>query len=76
MTQANLALLQGLADVRDHGETSRPVKSPQPASVSAYIGEMTAELAGMARQAELDVLAYLLDIARLEAETTARSRKD
>jgi hypothetical protein len=32
-----------------------------------YIAGLTAELASMARAAELDLVAYLLDIARMEA---------
>lgn len=32
-----------------------------------YIAEFTAELSYLARQAKLDLLAYLLDMARLEA---------
>ena len=34
----------------------------------AYIGEMTQQLAEMARTDGFDVLAYLLEMAKLEAE--------
>lgn len=57
---------------RTHVAASPPAPTQQPGSVSTYIAQMTEELAGLARRAELDVLAYLLDIAQLEAETTAR----
>lgn len=36
-----------------------------------YIADLTSELAKLARQSRLDVLAYLLDIASLEAKTSA-----
>lgn len=36
-----------------------------------YIADLTSELAKLARQSRLDVLAYLLDIACLEAKTSA-----
>jgi hypothetical protein len=37
------------------------------AETAQYIAEFTAELSYLARQARLDLLAYLLDMARLEA---------
>ena len=36
-----------------------------------YIADLTRELAKLARRSRLDVLAYLLDIASLEAKTAA-----
>ena len=38
------------------------------ASVAEYIAAITAELAGMAGGARLDMLTYFLNMARLEAE--------
>jgi hypothetical protein len=38
-------------------------------SLAAYIGEMSAGLAAMARRSKMPMLAYFLDLARLEAET-------
>lgn len=38
------------------------------AIVAEYIASMTAELAGMAGRARLDMLTYFLNMARLEAE--------
>ena len=35
--------------------------------VARYIAEFSAELSSLARQSRLDLLAYLLDMARLEA---------
>jgi len=38
----------------------------------AYIGEMTQQLAEMARTDGFDVLAYLLEMAKLEAEAATK----
>jgi hypothetical protein len=35
--------------------------------VARYVAQMSAELGGMARSAKLDLLAYFLDMARVEA---------
>ncbi|MGL5361339.1 MAG: hypothetical protein ACRDBH_00545 [Bosea sp. (in: a-proteobacteria)] len=35
--------------------------------VARYVAQMSAELGGMARSARLDLLAYFLDMARVEA---------
>ena len=35
--------------------------------VAAYISQMTGEMASMARSARLDLLAYFLEMARIEA---------
>ncbi len=40
-----------------------------------YIAQMTAELMGIAATSKLDLLAYFLDMARMEAETCARRDK-
>jgi hypothetical protein len=41
-------------------------------ATAAYIAAMTAELSAMARKRGLEPLAYLLDMARLEAEGNHR----
>jgi hypothetical protein len=38
-----------------------------PAQVAHYIAEFTAELSSIARRSDLELLAYLLDMARFEA---------
>jgi hypothetical protein len=43
-----------------------------PAETARYVAEFSAELSYLARQAKLDLLAYLLDMARLEAIRTAQ----
>jgi hypothetical protein len=52
---------------------ARPGASMPPAETAQYIAEFTAELAFLARRADLDVLAYLLDMARLEATQNAET---
>jgi len=56
--------------------TSVSAPRPQDGAVAdetaRYIAEFTAELAYLAQQAELELLAYLLDMARLEATRSIR----
>ncbi len=49
----------------DHGVR---LPSKDAANVAEYIASITAELAGMAGGARLDLLTYFLNMARLEAE--------
>ncbi len=43
-----------------------------PTEAAAYVAEMTADLALIARRHGLDALGYILDMARLEAENVSR----
>lgn len=43
-----------------------------PYSTAAYIGALVDELAKLARRNGLDTLAYLLEMARLEADQIAK----
>jgi hypothetical protein len=45
------------------------------AETAQYIAEFTAELSYLARQSKLDLLAYLLDMARLEAGRVIQADK-
>ena len=47
-----------------------------PAETAQYIVEFTAELSYLARQKRLDLLAYLLDMARLEAISALQAEKE
>ncbi len=47
--------------------------SADAASIAGYIADMSAELAGLAGRSELPMLAYFLNLARVEAEMRARS---
>jgi hypothetical protein len=52
------------------------LRSPQdniePAEIAIYIAQLSGELADMSRKARLDVIAYFLEMVRLEAQKTAR----
>jgi hypothetical protein len=41
-------------------------------AVANYVATLSADLAAMARRTGLDTLSYLLEMARLEAESAAR----
>jgi hypothetical protein len=43
------------------------------AAAASYLASMSAELSKIARRHRFDVLGYLLDMARLEAENTGRA---
>jgi hypothetical protein len=49
--------------------------APDSAITAEYIARMSAELADLAGAARLDMLAYFLDMARLEAESHYLRRK-
>ena len=55
---------------QNNGETSP--SADDSASLAAYIADMTAELAGLAGNARLPMLAYFLNLARVEAQIYAR----
>ncbi|MGN6569954.1 MAG: hypothetical protein ACTHLO_00890 [Pseudolabrys sp.] len=50
--------------------------SPTPANgrsaVASYVASISADLAALARRTGLDTLGYLLEMVRLEAESTSR----
>ena len=54
----------------DDGDARRPVG---PADVSRYIAEICAELTGMASAAKLNMLTYLLGMARQEADRITKA---
>ena len=63
-------------DATDEQDPETPAALLPQASrlqVAEYVAELTRELAKMARNSELDTIAYLLDIVRLEADTTVRT---
>ena len=63
------ALTRGLAEI-----------AANPADVAEYVADYTEGLARLARASKLNLLAYLLDIAHLEAQTVlggaAAKRRD
>ena len=44
---------------------------PAPAEVAEYVAQMSSELAVLARRARFEMLAYLLEMVRIEAEHCA-----
>ena len=48
---------------------------PDRETTAGYIAEMTSDLALLARQQGLDTLAYILEMAKLEAENAMRPAK-
>jgi hypothetical protein len=67
----------GMSRLRPRGDASPPshstIESIEPDAVADYIAAIAAELHKLARENGLDVVAYLLDMACLEAGTTART---
>ncbi|HVU42951.1 MAG TPA: hypothetical protein VHD86_18045 [Xanthobacteraceae bacterium] len=57
------------------GEPDQP-EAQSPRAAALYIGKMSAELARLARRYRLEPLAYILEMARLEAEQIARESVD
>ncbi len=57
-----------------HEDDERDELSPAVSTedVARYIADLVASLASMAREARLDLLNYLLDMAHVEAELQAR----
>jgi hypothetical protein len=52
-----------------------PEQDGRPArEAAAYVAELTADLARIARQHRLDALCYLLEMARMEAQSVAGAR--
>ena len=46
-------------------------ESGSRAAVASYVASMTADLASMSRRSGLETLSYLLEMVRLEAESTS-----
>ncbi len=56
-------------------QASSETEPGDPIATAAYAAELCADLARMARRDGLDTLAYILDMARLEAQTLAQQSK-
>jgi glutamate synthase domain-containing protein 2 len=59
------------AEQRPNGRAARTEDDRR--QVAAYVAALASELRELARRHRLATLAYLMDIARLEAEAAARS---
>jgi len=62
-------------DSETAGQAPGPFGGMSDTETAQYIAEFTAELAYLARQTKLDLLAYLLDMARLEAARVVQAKK-
>ena len=60
-------------DVSGAEDSVHPGLKMSPAETAQYVAEFSAELSYPAREANLDLLAYLLDMARLEAMRALQS---
>ena len=54
------------------GTNFKSVRKPEKREVAGYIAELSAEMEQMAEAAKLDVLSYLLAMARQEARKSAK----
>ena len=63
-----------VANVARPGGNERVPPSPggDRAAAASYLAAMTADFAAMARRHDFEALAYILDMARLEAEATVQ----
>jgi hypothetical protein len=77
----NTASIRARDDFAGHGGSnhgappSEAVKGQSKSvqrEVARYIGQMSAELSGMARKSDFDLLAYFLEMARVEARALVR----
>jgi hypothetical protein len=60
-------------DVAGAEDGVHPRSGMSPVETAQYVAEFSAELSYLAREANLDLLAYLLDMARLEAIRAVQS---
>jgi hypothetical protein len=58
--------------MRQHSGAQRAAESDDRAAAAAYVAELSADLATIARQHGLVALSYILDMARLEAQNATR----
>jgi hypothetical protein len=71
---ATLAAVE--AELRYDEAPDDPAPSGSAEETARYIAEMVGALAAMAGEARLDLLTYLLNMARVEAELQARQTED
>lgn len=64
-----------IMDADEKSRAGQGKSEGMPAETAQYIAEFSAELSFLARQVRLDLLAYLLDMARLEAIRAVQSHQ-
>jgi hypothetical protein len=67
-----LARVVGVPRIRPGKSVESEPEEGDKAATAAYVAALTADLAALARKQKLDTLGYLLDMVRLEAESSAR----
>lgn len=65
-----------LADRLAMDDMPLPEKTSDPKAFAAYVAAITAELSRLARDNGLTTLAYILEMARLEARSSAVPESD
>jgi hypothetical protein len=58
--------------MRQHSGAQEAGEAEQRVAAAAYVAELSADLATIARRHGLSALGYILDMARLEAENATR----
>ncbi len=58
-------------DSTTSSESAIAPSAPRPDEIAAYIAQLSGEMALLARGAKLDLLAYFLEMARMEAVSHA-----
>jgi hypothetical protein len=66
----------GVPRIRPGKSGESEPKEGEKVATAAYVAALTADLAALARKQKLDTLGYLLDMARLEAESSAHGDTD
>jgi hypothetical protein len=74
MTNLGPAPNPGLGAMRSEHAVNGPPICGDKAAAAAYIAELTSTLVVLARGQDIETLAYLLDLARLEAETISHKK--
>ncbi len=69
---ARSAAARGKAPLQERVSPPADETDAETASLAAYIAEMSAELAQLAGRGNLPMLAYFLNLARVEAQIYAR----
>jgi hypothetical protein len=65
----------GVPRIRPGKSVESEPEEGDKAATAAYVAALTADLAALARKQKLDTLGYLLDMVRLEAESSVRDGK-
>lgn len=58
--------------IHKHSASDRQSRLEAEAEIASYIAQLSGEMSALAETSRLDLLAYFLSLARLEAETIVR----